>query len=299
MRFAIALLLLFTFSHGLKAQIELESERDKDGNVIIYATNTAAIPYTVLVDFKTLDNLISPGGSTAMAVAMPGRTSIFRLRPAREGQATSYNYSYSYAKGNMYGKTKVDPVYLIPVASGQMVKAMQMTHIENQLKPDERNNDYVGVSFRFDEATTIVAPRKGVISDLNMSYRAKEGEFKYDGNENFIEIYHEDGTFTKISVLKEGSQKVNLGDEVFPGQALAESAGENYSSGPHVRMSTMKAVKSSDGKLRYDIIPVKYATETGQVEIPKVLDLLVIHPQEIIELEMSKRDKKRYAEQRE
>ncbi|MDN3205009.1 M23 family metallopeptidase [Algoriphagus sediminis] len=287
--------LLFCFFSSLSfAQVELESERDEDGNVIFYATNAASIPYAVLFNFSNLNNLTTPGGSTPLVVANPGRTPVLRLRPSREGQATSYRYSYSYSKGNMLAKIKEDPVYLIPVADGQMVRAMQMTHIENQLQPKEYNSNYVGVSFHFETPTVIVAPRKGVISDMRMSYEAKEGEFRYDGKDNFIEIYHEDGTFTKLAVLKKDSQKVELGDEVFPGQELALSAGENYSSGTHVRMSTFKSVKKDRDKLGYDLIPVQFITEGGAIEIPKLVELEVIHPQEIIELEMSKREKKKY-----
>ncbi|WP_289029322.1 hypothetical protein, partial [uncultured Algoriphagus sp.] len=78
--------LLFCFFSSLSfAQVELESERDEDGNVIFYATNAASIPYSVLFNFSSLNNLATPGGSTPLVVANPGRTPVLRLRPSREG----------------------------------------------------------------------------------------------------------------------------------------------------------------------------------------------------------------------
>jgi len=38
-----------------------------------------------------------------------------------------------------------------------------MTHVENTIRPDAKNDMYVGVSFRFDNETEIVAPRKKVL----------------------------------------------------------------------------------------------------------------------------------------
>lgn len=294
MRFICSTLLLLFLSFPLVAQVELESERDSEGNVTIYATNAEFIPYSVLINFSLLSNLSSSGGNVVTAVAPPGRHTVAKLRPTLEGQSTNFRYSYSYAKGNILGKNKLEPIYLVPVREGEKVKAMQMEHIENRLGPDSSNDEYVGVSFRFEEPTAVVAPRKGVISDMVMNIAESKDNLYFADTENYIEIYHEDGSFTKLMVLKAGSQKVSLGDEVFPGQVLAESAGENYSSGPHVRMVVARTEKTEMDKFKYKVLPVKFATVEGAVEIPDLLEMEVIHPQDIIELEMTKREKKKY-----
>jgi len=113
-------------------------------------------------------------------------------------------------------------------------------------------------------------------------------------SENHIEIYHEYGTFTKLMVLKPGSEKVKVGDLVFPGDVVADSAGENYRSGPHVRLVTIKTEKDGVDKFKYTAFPVKFFTGTEPIEIPKILELEVDHPKEIIELEMSKKELKKY-----
>jgi hypothetical protein len=286
-------ILLISSTYSL-AQITVESERDKDGNVLIFATNTESIPYSVILNFSTLQNLTTSGGGNVTAIAPPGRSQLTRLKPTVIGQGTSYNYSYSFAKGNVYGKSKEDPTYLIPVAAGTKITALQMVHLENKLGANRSNDEYVGVSFRFEEPTQIVAPRKGIVAEVKMSNTDLKENLDFASSENHIEIYHEDGTITKLMVLKPGSEKVKVGDLVFPGDVLADSGGENYRSGRHVRLVTLRTEKDGVDKFKYSVIPVKFSTPEGNIEISKMLELEVTHPKEIIELEMSKKELKKY-----
>jgi len=290
----LSLILLFITLPFSMAQIRVDSERDKDGNVLIFATNTESIPYSVILNFSTLQNLTSTGGRVVTSIAPPGRVQLTKLRPTLAGQATNLNYSYSFAKGNVFGKSKENPVYLIPVAAGTKVTALQMVHLENKLGTDRSNDEYVGVSFRFEEPTQIVAPRKGIIAEVKMSNQDLKENLDFTRSENHIEIFHEDGTITKLMVLKPGSEKVKVGDVVFPGDVLAESAGENYRSGLHVRVVTLRTEKDGIDKFKYRVIPVKFFTSEGNIEISQILELEVAHPKDIIELEMSKKELKKY-----
>lgn len=226
----------------LFAQITIETERDSNNNVNFYATNLTSIPYSVILNFSQLQNLTTPGGGNTIAVANPGRTKVATLSPTLAGQGTSYRYSFSFAKGNIYAKTKINPVYLVPVSEGTVVEAVLNNPLAATVGDESAKGSYVGVSFMFDESVAIVAPRKGVIADMKMDANVAGDNLSFAAEENFIEIYHEDGTFTKLTVLKAGSEKVKVGQLVFPGDILAESGGENYSQGPHVRMVNVRTV---------------------------------------------------------
>jgi hypothetical protein len=292
----LIIILLFEFIVPLQsfAQITVESERDKDGNVTIFANNSQPIPYSVMLNFTILENLTSSGGRVLTAIAIPGRSQLTRLRLTQEGQGTNLNYSFSFAKGNVFGKNKTAPIFLIPVAEGLEVTAMQMTHIENNLGADRSNDDYVGVSFAFKEPTQIVAPRKGIIAEIKMETPGEKNNLAFAKSENHIEIYHEDGTITQLIVFKYGSERVKVGDQVYPGDVLAESSGENYNAGPHVRMRVLKTVKDGPEKLKYEVIPVSFATSEGSIEVPKFAEWVVVHPQEVVVMEMTKKELKNY-----
>jgi hypothetical protein len=287
------LALILTFTSAVFAQITIESEQDSDRNVLFYAVNPTKIPYSVILNFSQLQNMSSSGGGNVTAIASPGRSKVATLKPTLAGQGTNYRYGYSFAKGNVYGKTKIDPVYLIPVQEGTAVKAILNNNISNTINKG-KDESYVGVSFIFEQPTSIVAPRKGVIVEMKMDYATDKESLSFSAEENYIEIYHEDGTITKLMVLKSGSAKVELGDQVLPGQILAESGGENYEQGPHVRMVNQRTVKDGSDKLKYSYFPVVFATEKGNVEIKELSDFTVTYPKEVVTLELSKKELKEF-----
>jgi hypothetical protein len=214
------------------------------------------------------------------------------LKPTFAGQGTNYRYSFSYAKGNVYGKTKIDPVYLIPVPEGVKVKAVPNNNIEERLKKEEGYETYVGISFNLTQPTSIVAPRKGVIAEMKMDHQPDKENLTFTAEENYIEIYHEDGTITRITVLKSGSEKVEVGEVVFPGQVLADSAGENYQQGPHVRMVNQRTIKDGPDRLKYSYFPVVFASSEGNIEIKELMDLTAKYPLDVVTMEMSKKELK-------
>jgi hypothetical protein len=248
----------------------------------------------VILNFSTLQNLTTTGGGNIMAIALPPLSQLTRLTPIIAYQATSYNYSYSFGKGNLDGKSKEDPIHLIPVVVGIKVTAVLMVHLENKLGTNHSNDAYVGVSFRLEQPTQIVAPRKGITAEVKMSNNEMKENLDFARSENYIEIYHQDGSITKLMILKQGSEKVKVGDLVFPGDILVESVGKNYRSGSHVRLVTLRTEKDGADKFKHSVIPVNFSTLEENIEISKTLDIKVFHPKAVIELEMSKRELMRY-----
>jgi len=131
-----------------------------------------------------------------------------------------------------------------------------MIHVENVYKKESENTSFVGTAFYLEECTTICAPRKGIVSDMKMDTQLKGVGLSFDASDNFIEIYHEDGSFTKLMVLESGSEKVKIGNVVYPAQALATSSGEKYSSGRLVRM-VQSRLNKVDRENKFEQIPVK------------------------------------------
>lgn len=295
-RIAWCFLLFLCSTIPVFAQITLESEQDADRNVVIYAVNSAKIPYSIIINFSQLQNMTTPGGGSVTAISSPGRSKVATLKPTLAGQGTNYRYSYSFAKGNIYGRTKIDPIYLIPVAEGTPVTAMVNTNLAQTLKGETSNMSYVGVSFKFENPTDVVAPRKGVIAEMRMDIPADKESLNFSAEENYIEIFHEDGTITRLSVLKAGSEKVQVGDLVLPGQTIAYSGGENYEIGPHIKMINQRTEKADQQKLKYTFFPVVFASKEGNQEIKEVTKLTASHPKDVVTLELSKKELKQFQE---
>ncbi|MCM0060346.1 MAG: M23 family metallopeptidase [Algoriphagus sp.] len=286
---------IFLVCFRVAAQVTIESERDKDNNVNLFATNTADMPYSVLLNFSDLQNMTTPGGGSTVVVANPGRSKVATLRPTLAGQGSNFRYSYSFARGNVFAKSKSLPAYLLPVPEGTRVEAVPINPLEKRIGKEIEGNSYRGISFNLEGTTPILAPRKGVVVSLKMDVQAKGENLSFTAEENFLELYHEDGTFTKITVLKAGSEQVKLGQQVFPGDALALSAGENYAQGPHVRISQVKTVLEKD-QFFYRTFPITYMSDQGELEIQEFISLKAVHPEELVTREMSKRELKTYLE---
>lgn len=290
--------LLFLFVVQSQAQVSIETERDKDNNVIFFAINTAEIPYSVLLNFSDLQNMTTPAGGNTLAIAIPGRSRVATLRPTLAGQGSNFRYSFSFAKGNVYAKSKQDvDTYLLPVPSGTSVKAVRNNSIETAIGQTNKQETYMGITLLFDGLTQVTAPRKGVVASIKMDGEPVGTNLSYVAEENFIELYHEDGTLTRLSVLKAGSEQVKIGQKVFPGDPLALSGGENYSQGPQLRMLQMKTLLE-ENRFIYRPFPVSYMTDQGAREIKDYTTLLSAHPQELITLEMNKRELKAYLERK-
>ncbi|WP_057939621.1 M23 family metallopeptidase [Algoriphagus resistens] len=268
-------------------------EHKDDGSIELYATNPEKVPYTILIDVTEHTNLL-PIGSSGLVVARPGRSKVSTLKRRTEGQSTNLRYTYSYIGGDYFAKSKGKPIYLIPLPEGTIATGIRMTHIQNRLQPEEENTDYVGISFRFDLPTQILAPRKGVVTAVSMEQYDEQQNLDFDSSENYIELFHEDGSLTKIMVLRAGSQKVKVGQVVFPGDILADSAGEEYNSGLHVRLVNMKPVKDGTNKLKYLHEPMTFISEEGESDFPEMQKVAVIYPEEIVTAEMSKKELKAY-----
>ncbi|WP_041779257.1 hypothetical protein [Belliella baltica] len=116
----------------------------------------------------------------------------------------------------------------------------------------------------------------------------------YNSLDNYIEIYYEDGVFSKIMVFKPGSAKVKVGDTVCPGDPIAESSGENYGTDPHVRMVQSKLVKTDDLVTRsYTEVSLR-GTVGLPIQVKDRIEILVEYPDDFIMLELTKKEKKKY-----
>jgi hypothetical protein len=131
-----------------------------------------------------------------------------------------------------------------------------------------------------------------------MDAKSESNNLSFTELENMIELYHEDGTLTQLKVIKTNSQKVKLGQTVFPGDLLVESAGDNYVHGRHVRMICLKPTRENPDSLFYTNIPMIFATPTGPHKFVRPEVFPVVWPEEIITAEMNKKELKAFQERK-
>jgi len=286
------LTLLFMFPMLAVAQekrtVNISYERSDKGEVTFYAETDSYTPYTVSLSFTRLTNTTYPEGTVYDTPIRYGRTRLLTLRPATENVSIGFSYRYTYKKGNNRLKADTNFVYLFPLAQGKVVRVNRMVSLDNVLgKGGEKR--VTGLGFFTTAGDTIFAARGGLVTEVNDNSASTSENTSYNSNENYLEVFHKDGTFARYKLFQDKGIFVSPGEEIIPGQPLGIIGGENYEQGSHLRFS-IYCPDNPD----YPYVPdfCLSPEETGKPEVRKIYKSW--HPVEIIMQEMSKKEKKKY-----
>ncbi|MDF2157229.1 hypothetical protein [Algoriphagus sp. CAU 1675] len=287
--------ILFLIGNLLFAQVQIVAEQDQDRNLSLMAFNKSVIPYTIQIEFLKLENLESLEGRFVFAVAMTGKTNLIKLQSIYTNEKVGFQYNTKLYKGNYQAGDLPSPPYLVPVKEGKVISMRPLTV---QLPENPKNSEshaYTGAGFFFEKPTIICAPRKGIISEIKMDgENASSGPSDFN-SENFIEIYHQDGTFSRLTGLKANSAKVTVGETVFPGQEIAESSSAPNQETHHVKM-VQSRWEMGDFGMTWVNFPVSVFTDQREVLSSETISgIESLHPRDIISMEMDKKELKKYA----
>lgn len=293
MRF-LATFILFLIGNLGFTQVQIVAEQDPDRNLTLIAFNKNPIPFTIRIEFLKLANLESWEGDIVFKVAKPGKSELVKLRSVYVNENTSFNYNTKLYKGN-YQPSELDrPAYLIPVEEGTILSMRPLTAKMPVNTNNTESQSFVGVGFFFEKSAIICAPRKGIVSEIKMDgENAATGPSDFD-LENFVEIYHQDGTFSRLTGLKANSAKVAVGETVLPGQAIGESSAQLNQTNHHVKMIQSRWEMGEMGMIWVNF-PVNIFV--GQLEVQTVgviTDFTSIHPAELISKEMDKKELRKF-----
>lgn len=283
-------LFLLLGGNSLHAQVEILAEQDQDRNLTLFGMNEGVIPYTIRIEFSKLQNLESPEGNILFKVATPGKSTLLKLKSIYVNEPIGFNYKTQLYKGEILADASDRTTYLIPVEQGTPVIMRPLTA---QASKTAQLNEYVGVGFFFDKPAVICAPRKGIVTEVKLNQKPAAGPADLNA-ENSIELYHADGTFTRLTGLQANSAKVSLGETVFPGQILAESSPVTDSPQHHVKMIQSRWEMTEKG-VTWINFPVPMFAEKQEIKSDsETTELNSVHPTELIIREMDKKELKKY-----
>lgn len=265
-------------------------DRSDKGDVTFWAENTSYAPHTVTINFTKLTGTgsFSEGDSKDILVGH-GKRQLVTLRPSVEGRFIGFSYRTLSQKGNIRARVDTNYVYLLPFAVGKAVRANRMVSLESLLKGSKQTKRITGFAFKTNEGDTVVAARAGLVTEVEDQLASTTDNKSFNATENYVEVYHKDGSFARYKLFKNGGVFVLPGDEVIPGQPLGIIGGSNYKMGSHLRFTV-----SSPSLETYSFAPSFYLG-AGKNGRPVERELYVSeHPQEIIMLEMTKKERKKY-----
>jgi murein DD-endopeptidase MepM/ murein hydrolase activator NlpD len=188
------------------------------------------------------------------------RVELLRLNPAK-GKETHFVYNWHYVRGDPINTVPDSNYpYLLPFEHGKKFKIVQgfngkFTHFGQ--------NQYA-VDFNLPEGTPVCAARDGLVIEVKADSNLNGTTAEFNQYNNYIWIYHSDGTVGNYVHLKQHGAVVAVGDQVRAGQLIGYSGNTGLSSGPHLHFDVRITTRSGE----MQSIPFEFMNYDGKLVVP-------------------------------
>ncbi len=249
----IAFLLFVSITISAQKSVNVYTERNGP-KVSLYADNDEVIPMTVFVDLEvkgmksTLDN-------DKGAIVVPPKSKKFLLTtasPSPKSREMTFGMSSEIYEGDMVIPTDKEHNYSLPFGEDKKVQVYQGYNGKFSHQGTK------AIDFGLNIGDNVLAARGGIVYKVEERYsKSCPNESCKDYN-NYVIIYHEDGTFAEYVHLKKDGAIVNIGDVVSTGDHIAYSGNTGWSSGPHLHFMVYRMTKEGTRKS----FKTRFTTET-------------------------------------
>lgn len=229
-RFA-PVLFLCCLSAGGWAQNEIKVFGEQSGNaIIIFASNSAPCPTSVKVELE-LTNL-EPTAPLPDYVVVPGdsqRFQVTQLRVLDPRSRFSYKSRFTYVLGDVGLERYEDGhVYDLPFAKGGRFQVFQ------GYNGNSSHQNQFALDFAMPEGTPVLAAREGVVVRIQEANDQSCPQAECARFNNYVMVYHRDGTFAEYTHLRKDGATVNVGDRIKAGDTIGYSGSTGWATGPHL-----------------------------------------------------------------
>ena len=197
---------------------------------------------------------LKPSSALPCTATFPPKqnTEAFSLSPIESGKKWEYSYTNYYKLGSNSARHNDAYLYQLPYAPGHK---FSVTQGYNGSFSHKGSNRYA-IDWKMPEGTFVCAARGGVVVKVKDDSGTGGSSIKYDKDNNYVLIRHEDGTLGHYCHLLKNGCLVKVGQTVQAGTVIARSGNTGFSSGPHLHFCVFRV---KDGRER-ESIPVKFQT---------------------------------------
>lgn len=295
---------LFQINYAQTNKPGISFKRNDDKSVTFtYMKNSPGSVYIIL-KFTQLTN---SSDDIVKATISGYRNTLTTLRPIDPKQGIGFAYGYTTLVGNVKADPDLEFKYILPFKNGKNVKVKNLSYLGKMFGNSEPKN-FKAFQFLTEPNDTVFAIRKGIVVSVKDGYKADdEYEFSYKSEANSITVEHEDGTLANYDVLKDNSFMVGIGDTVYPSTPLALAGTYDKEENSQLRLSIFYLDKNVK-KLDYDQLkkenltnqthfyiyldPLFYSNQNDKLKLEAGKTYTAICNDNIIELEMSNKEKK-------
>jgi len=204
-------------------------EEVADGYKVL-ADNGEYSPVSIEIDFNVV-NLKSSIG-TKKIVEIPSRSTKYHiadLTVVERKKGYKLGFGIRYNHGNHLQVTyDKDYKYYLPFKKGKTYTVSQ------GYNGNISHHGEYALDFRMPVGTEIYAARSGVVVLVEQSFDKTCTDPDCAKYNNYILIYHVDGTFAEYTHIKKNGSRVQPGDQIKIGQHIGYSGNVGWSTGPHL-----------------------------------------------------------------
>lgn len=222
------LLLIFSLPCFCQIKTTIYNEKVENGFKIL-ANNDEFCPASIKIDFE-LTNLSSSDGNHKIFV-IPAKTKGFVitiLHSVKANSATGFKIKSQSNYGDSNLKAPLDYTYSLPFEKGNSFAIYQ--GYNGSFSHQNENS----LDFSMPVGTGIVAARDGIVVRVVENNNQSCEEKSCAAYNNYILLYHNDGTFSEYIHLKQNGVLVQEGDVVKENDLIAYSGNTGWSNGPHL-----------------------------------------------------------------
>lgn len=222
-------LFIFITSSAQELPVNLSYQEIDNGYQII-ADNEMYCPVSVAIEFDLVNMKSSNGNNKVFLV--PARSKAFVLTELRSINSKQ-GYKFSYQSKLNFGnhlQTAYDKnfEYYLPFDTG----TEQL--IGQGYNGSFSHHNQHALDFNCELNTPIYAARGGIVVKLVQHNTVNCPKKKCAEFNNYIMIYHDDGTFASYTHIRQSGARASIGDTIEQGQLIAMSGNVGWSAGPHL-----------------------------------------------------------------
>jgi murein DD-endopeptidase MepM/ murein hydrolase activator NlpD len=289
----------YTFSQSNPVEITYTNNTDRKEYTFQYQNNSY-FDYAVKVEFASLQGGTCTCSLPFVGTVSAGKGNLFTLKPLQANQGISFRFSYKYQKGRLLSKPPKPNVYLFPFSKTKAHRANQTQNIL-ELIAGKKITDFYGMSFQMEKGDTIFAARRGIVSEIKNEFDTHPESVWFSSNTNFVEVFHQDGTFGKYNRFKKGTIMVKAGQSVEAGQPIGIVADDTFEGNTLMQLTVYyldraKAFTDAGHSFTY-VIPAFYSTNApAGIMLQQGALYTSDFPESIVTQEMTKRELKKWKE---
>lgn len=224
-----------------------------DGGYEVFADNEEPCPISIELNM-TLQNMSSSEGNNKIFV-VPAYSSGYKLTTLNiinRKKSSYYEVNTMASHGDAYqSHHDHHHVYALPYETGKNHLIMQGYNGRFSHKGT------YALDFDIPKGGKVLASRDGVVITVVDHNTKSCGHRSCNGFNNYVRVYHDDGTFAEYTHLDTHSATVRKGDRIKSGQHIGNCGAIGWASGPHLHFEVYWLDKN-----KKRTIPTLFATQS-------------------------------------